>query len=470
MNRADQALIVATPFVTVTAVALGLRIGAPATLRAAQVFAAPPAAAGTNLAWQVFAFEEERGVRRPLAGTEIVAIARGAGSEARSTAKANADGVAEIGLARPATSALDLEIDEGGTVLARGAVALDAEAIGGVPPRREGPWMPFARRAGALRMDVAVVGLRVAPGFDATVCVLVTDAATRAPVAGAAVEVVDDPSLSASRGERSDSAGWAILHVTPVGLAVGLALHARLPDGRDGAWEGGLVVSPGGAAIRTRARWAPSEPPRIEVVAASPRATEYVEVDDAAGRAWAAALDFAATPAGEPPEETLTLPKLAPGLYWAVASGAADGATVWAPSTTVLPFFVAANDDAALKSGTEAVGCSPRRDAREAARALVPCLALATAYPVPRVLAIDGAPARRAAADRARGRGLAVAIAALVVGALLEIAVLGRVAHSAGARVTGVDAAPRWKWSLAIALLVALMGFVLFGAFLSRVP
>jgi hypothetical protein len=165
----------------------------------------------------------------------------------------------------------------------------------------------------------------------------------------------------------------------------------------------------------------------------------------------------------------LTLPKLLPGLYWAVAAGAADGAEHWAPSTTVRPFFVAQSDEAALGSGTHPAACTTRGDLREAARALLPCLALAVPPSVVRWVALDGAPAHRAAGARARARGLAIAVAAVVSGFLLELVLLARTAQAARARIGGMQARPPWVLAFAVAVLVALLGFALLAAFLLRV-
>jgi hypothetical protein len=233
------------------------------------------------------------------------------------------------------------------------------------------------------------------------------------------------------------------------------------------------VVAPAGAEIRTRARWSPDEAPRLDVVAASSSATAYVEVDDHRGRVWAEALDLPRAGVGDPARDPsvvgLTLPRLPPGLYWALASGSAQGAAALAASTTIRPFFVAASDEAALASGLDPLGCSPRGDTRETTGSLWPCLALAPPPAMPRWTALDGAPARRDEIARARDRGLAVALAAVVVAALLELTLLARVARTARARVEG-SAPPGslWTSSFVVAVLLALLGFALLGAFLAR--
>jgi hypothetical protein len=337
--------------------------------------------------------------------------------------------------------------------------------------------MPFARREGALRIDVTVVGGRVAPGFPATVCVRVEYAATRAPAANVDIAVAGDPSLADVVGGRTDSAGWAVVHVTPVGLAIALELSARGPEGSAGSWAGGLVVAPGGAEIATRARWSPEEAPEVDVVVPTARATEYVEVDDLHGRAWAAALDV-----DESRRVRLSLPRLAPGVYWVVAAGAAGGTSDWTAATTLRPFFVARTDDDALALGGDPAACPPRRDARETGGALWPCLSRVPGEAVPRWLALDGAPSKRATLAAIRWRGLSIALGALLAAAILEATLLVRAAGAARARLAGTALAEgpaeasAGRSSIAssialatcVALFVALLGFALLGAFLAH--
>jgi hypothetical protein len=478
MTRTERALAALTPFVAMAAVGLGLRVGAPDTIRTAEVFGAPAASAGTGLSWQIAAFEEGHGVRVPIADTSVAVIASAGGEQVRSLGRTNADGVAEVSL--PLQTGGPIELAVIGAAAGKEGKSEELWAIGTAarPPgdigesgAAAGPWMPFSRRTGPLMIDVAVVGQRAAPGFPAMLCVHVTSAITRAAVEDVDVTVIEDPSLAEARGGRTDSAGWATIQATPVGLALALELAVRSNDGAQGSWIGGLVAAPGGAEIRMRARFSPDEAPELEVVTTSARATEYVEVDDAHGRAWATALDFAGAP-GEPRHATLRPPKLAPGLYWAIASGASDGAAAWSAGTTMRPFFVAASDDAALAMGSHPIGCSARRDAREARGALWPCLATASPRPMPRWMALDGAAAKRTTAAHARNRGLAIALAALFIASLLEATLLARVGRAARVAFAGADEPPpsgSRMSSWLVATCVALLGFALLAAFLTRV-
>jgi hypothetical protein len=459
-------LALATPVVAMVAVGVGLEVGARGGVRAAVVQGAPMSRAGTGLAWQLVASEEEHGMREPLAHADVKVVGRAGGASATWQGTTDGDGVAEVRLDLPTSVGVTLEVTSGATLLAQGEVSPE-------PPRPEPPaggaWAPFAKREGALELDVSVLGQRVAPGFPASVWVRARDAATHAPVAGAEIEPQTDPSLTqVTASARTDSRGWAEIVATPVGLAIGLELVARAPDGRKGAWLGGLFASPGAARIATRARWSPQEPVEIEVVAPSTRSAAYVEIDDAHGRAWATAIPLGASSGGAP-GGVARGPKLAPGLYWAVAAGDAVGASELGAGTSTRPFFVADSDEQALRSGEDVEACAPPRDVRESGRALSTCLALAVARPVPRWPALDGFDAQRARSAERRARGLGIALGAIATAVLLEVALLLRAAAEARMQaIEGTLPTAGRRWTLAVALLTALLGFALLAAFLAR--
>jgi hypothetical protein len=483
-ERAERRLLVATPVAAIAAVALGLRLGAAGAVRAAVVYGAPAAGAGTGLAWQVVTFDEDHGARQPVALPDVEVVARAAGgAQARWRGATNEDGVGEVQLALAAAAAaerLHLDVRAGGRLLASGDVSPPPAPR---PKAPQSPWARFARRDGDVALDVAVLGQRAAPGFAATVWVRARDAATRAPVAGAVIEPESDSSfVPAASGVQTDARGWAQLVVTPVGFSVPMVLHARAAGGRAGTWAGGLFVSPGAAQIVLPARVPPDEPPTIELTMPSMRTTAYVEIDDARGRAWAAAVPLVAA-AGGMPHATVRAPVLAAGLYWAVAAGDPAGAARLGPATAARPFFVAATDDAALAFGTDPDECAPPADAREAARAVSVCLALATPTPIERWTALDGLSMQHARDAQRRARGLQVSLGAILVAVPLEALLLLRAATRARARLRAVaqsgeamaehDAAPPRlvgrAWTVAVALLVALLGFALLAAFLLRV-
>jgi hypothetical protein len=520
-SRLERVLLVATPLGAMATVALGLRVGAGSAVRAAVVYGAPRSAAGTGLAWQVVVFDEDHGVRAPVPGMALDVTARGdgaddapsppggksAGVQAHWHGVTSEDGAAEVLLSidGPALHlpALHLEVRAGEALLAEGDVTEPAALPRHLPAAS---WASFARRAGEVRLDVAVPGQRVATGFPTSLWVRATDATTHTPLAGVTVEPERDSSfLPAAARVTTDARGWAHIVATPVGHAVGVVLHATTPGGGAGEWAGGLYVSPGAAALALADRVAPGEETVIDVVVPTLRTTAYLEVDDALGRAWAAAVPVRGD-AGEMPRARVRVPPLAPGLYWAVEAGDPSGASKLGPGSAARPFFVAASDDAALAFGTDPGTCVPPADPRDTARVVSACLALAGATPVPRWTALDGFIPRHGRNAEMRRRGLAIALGALLVAVILETLLVLRASLSARARLqkaidegreecgASEEGEPRSErgqqgdrsgergdrndashrgvgpaWTLGIALLVALMGFALMAAFLARV-
>jgi len=104
------------------------------------------------------------------------------------------------------------------------------------------------------------------------------------------------------------------------------------------------------------------------------------------------------------------------------------------------------------------------------------CLALAVAVPVPRWTAIEGFTMHQAEGARRRARGLAIGLGALFAAVLLEVILLVRMAASTRARFAvdldltdaGAPVGAGRGWSVAVAVLVMLLGFALLAAFLVR--
>jgi hypothetical protein len=475
MGSGERLLLVLTPVLTMAAVALGLRVGAGDAVQAALVYAAPASGAGTGLAWQVLAFAENRGAREPLSQVpiDVTARAEDGRGEGRWSGATNDDGAAEVLLALPWANGLTLEVRSGRLLLAGGSARL---AGGGQRPAPASAWARFARREGAIALDVAVLGQRVASGFPASIWVRATDPASHRPLAAVRIEAERDASLSSAAGPAlTDSRGWASIVATPMGHAVALLLHARSADGRTGNWAGALFVSPGAAALGALARYPPDAQPELDVVVPSVRSTAYVEIDDSRGRSWATAIPLT-TRSGSMPRASVRAPRLAPGLYWAVAASDPGGAAELGPGTIVRPFFVAASDEAALSFGTDKEECTPPRDPRDMPRVVDLCLALAGATAVPRWIALDGFLAKHAHDAQKRARGLAIALGAIGIAIGLETILLVRTARQARARLWAAereaDAAQPSRVDRAanvgIAILVALLGFALLAALLLR--
>ncbi|MGH7269477.1 MAG: hypothetical protein ACREJ3_03525, partial [Polyangiaceae bacterium] len=343
--------------------------------------------------------------------------------------------------------------------------------------------LPFARRDGPIALVVAILGSAAAPGFPADLWARATNRTTAAPIAGASVGIESDSvGASAATDARTDSRGWANVSATAVGLAVTMTLRAKSADGASGQWIGGLPTSPGATNVETRLRWTPQQEPEIDLSAPTVRTTTYLEIDDSHGRAWAATPSLARRPDGTSQAAVLA-PRLAPGLYWAVASSAPSGATGFGSGSIARPFFVASSDGEALAMGEGGEPCAPPRDVREGPRALATCLAFAGETPVPRWVALDGFMMQIERDRVLRARGLRVAVGALLAAVLLEAVLLVRAAMRPGVRgifevpddasdrpdAGSVAAVIARRWgSVALALLIALLGFALLAAFLIR--
>ncbi len=475
----DRWLLAVTPAVAMATVGLGLRVGAGEKVRAAMVYGAPDARAGTGQAWQLAVFDEERGVREPVQLEGIDVVAHAGTSELRWQVATNEDGAAE--LAMPLKQAPDrIEVSAGGKVLVSGQTRP-------APPSAESParaqWARFARRAGPISLDVALLGQRAASGFPASLWIRARDAGTGKPRDGVAIRVESDPALTpAEPTVTTDALGWAHLIVTPMGFSVPLLLHAEYtgaqtgpPGDNAGEWAGGLFISPGGARIAMQDRYAPGSPVALEVTVPTMRKTAYVEVDDAAGRAWAVAAPLPPSDAAMP-RAALQAPPLAPGLYWAVAADDPTGASKLGPGTMARPFFVAESDEAALAFGTDHDACVAPTDIRETSRVLQACLAIVAPAPVSRWTALDGFAFQRARDARRRAQGLSIALSAIALAVILEVVLLLRLVAASRARLRAVsaerDAGNALRtgrvWGIVVALLVAMLGFALLGAFLVR--
>jgi hypothetical protein len=477
--RSERLLLLATPVAAIAAVGLGLRIGAGGAVRAAVVYAAPTSAAGTGLAWQIVKFAEDHGVREPVALPYLEVVAGSGSSEAHVYSETNADGVAEVLLPLPTGEEMQLRVTSGAEVLAEGTTTTQMPVDLPTPTTA---WARFARREGAINLDVAVPGQRAASGFPAHVWVRATDTSSHAPIAGAAVEPEPDSSFVPSKKSKSaltDARGWAEVVATPVGHAVTMILRARTGDGKSGLWAGALFISPGAADLQVPARVSPDAEAVVELKVPTLRTTGYLEIDDARGRAWATVEKLVPNAFGMP-EAIVRVPRLKPGLYWAVFSSDPAGAALLGPGSTARPFAVAATDAEALSFGADSAECGPPLDPRDERRALSVCLALAKAVPVPRRVALEGFSMKRAAEARKRERGMLVAVGAIAVAVALETVLLLRAAAAARARLRAAaehgEEGPEPAralvgpaWTVTVSVLVALLGLVLMAAYVMRV-
>ncbi|MBX3207253.1 MAG: hypothetical protein KF764_19555 [Labilithrix sp.] len=465
-NRRRTALIVLAPIVAVATMMLGLRVGAGNVVHAASVFAAPPGKpaspdAPVPFAWQVLTYLEDRGTRETLGVSDLTVIARSKGHESRWSGASNADGVAEPSLALPGLAPNDpveIEVRAAGDAepLARGFVDWQSPAWAR-EPTDDGARAAVrpSKREGAIALDVLVEGERLvvgeatplwahvgAPGGDASRVTL-----TLTPEAGLRLDE-DTAKIGCD--------GWAEIAAVADGHVAGIQIDAKDPDGRHGTWFGALPVAPGAFFVGAPRFVRAGTKETAVLVAPNPRTVVYAEVDDERGRVFAAALPLAVEPGDPVPRARFAMPALAPGLHWIVVSGEPRGAERLAGAAIAKPFLVG-----------DAPGVRP-----DEACSIGPWLAKRPATGFPRWLALDGM-ATRGAANRASHRlGLFIGLLALFAAAVLEVLLLTAAAREARAIMLLADldepAAARERVTakppgggLAIALLVAVLGFAL---------
>ncbi len=473
--RRRTTLIVTAPVVSVATLMLGLRVGAGNAVRSASVFAAPPghpvsAGGPTPFAWQILTYLDDRSVRETIAMNDIVLIARSKGKEARWEGSSNADGVAEAVFELPwfaEGDPIDLEVRTKADAmpLAAGLVEWkktkwppliegDAERAAARPSRREGP----------IGIDLIVEGERLIVGFETPMWAHAT--APNLDPTRIAWRVTPEPGLSAdlSTSPKSKCDGWVEIPSQANAHVVGIQVEAIVAspagdDARKGVWFGALPVAPGAFFVGAPRFVPEGKPEEVALVAPNPRNVVYAEVDDEHGRVFSAALPVTATPNDPVPRARFTMPPLASGLHWIVASGEPRGAERLAGAAVAKPFLVGS-----------APGVRPDEPC-----SIGPWLARRPATGFARWLAVDGM-AVRGASNRAHHRlGLFIGIVSLLSAAILEVLLLTAASREARAVMLLADLdepeADRAKvvarppgGTLAISLLVAMLGFALLAA------
>jgi hypothetical protein len=303
------------------------------------------------------------------------------------------------------------------------------------------------------------------------VWVRATDRASGDPLSGVTIAAEPEPGLSIAPSEaKTCRLGWAELSATANAHVVGMSLHARgIAKGieRTGDWFGGLPVA-GGAAAGGVAEAVPPGKPISGVVLAPPaRKVAYVEIDDARGRAFAAALSLEPGVSGVSPDRNdeagyarapFEAPALPEGLYWFVTSGDPRGAETLGGAAIARPFVVTSTPGDRCETG--------------------PKLARTASVPHTKWIALDGFANRRGRAHQRRVLGLSIAFSSLAIAAMLEVMLV-----LAGARAPREDITRALEelgegaavervtkrttvGSVIIGVLVALLGFALLAALL----
>jgi hypothetical protein len=482
--------MVTVPLLAVATLGLGLRVGAGDAVRAAIVFGAPtgrPAPDGkVRLAWQLLTVVDDRGVRETAAMAGLTVTARTAdGREATWTGATNEDGIAEIALAFAALepgAPVDLVVRAAGEPepLAAGRVRWEDGPHGESATGNVVPIVRPTKRSGAVGLDLFVPGERLVTGFDtrAWVRLSVPDGVSGNRVG---LELEPEPGLDlaspraalcpARAGEEGPQTRWAPVPMRAMGHVTGIGVKAVLDGATVGEWFGALPVAAGAFQPALPAVVPASTPSDLRLVAPNPRTVVYAEVDDDRGRVAAEALAVTTPgpgPGASVPSATFRVPALANGLHWLVVSGEPRGAETRSGAAMAWPFLVGS-----------APGVDPSSEC-----SVGPWLLAHPAPRFPRWTALDGLPLRHTHNRRRHAAGLAIALVALVAAGALEALLLTAVAREARARMDAITAdadEPGTQaregeagaaataggmpvGSVAVAVLLAVIGFALLGA------
>jgi hypothetical protein len=451
--------MVVTPLVAIATLAVGMHVGARRTVHAAVVYAAPRARGESAFAWQVVTLVENEGTRETEARRGVTVHARANGLETTWRGDTNDDGVGEARLALPGVArgnTIELEVDADGVSepLAKGRVTWEDAAWMGEAP---GPFVRASKRTGAIALDVAVLGSKLAARSYGPILVRATSPDDGHPLANVTLVPEPEPELDVKEPAVTTCAlGWARLDVSPKIYLGALALHAKHADGRKGEWFGSLPVASGSIQPGVP-EVVKGDGAELDVAA---RTSVYAEVDDGEGRAFGGWVKLPG-PGGD--LAAFHPPPLSPGLKWLVLSSEPHGAEVLDDATIARPFLV---------SGTPMPAGTPPSDDPCAVGAY---LALHPAGSFRRWTALDGFIARKDANGVRRKRGLSIGLASLAVASLLELVLLLQAARGgrglAPGAIAGIEGSAALVkrsgvGSVAITVLCALLGFGLLAAIL----
>ncbi|MBS2015572.1 MAG: hypothetical protein JST00_21980 [Deltaproteobacteria bacterium] len=470
---------VTAPIVAIFTLMIGLRVGAGEAVRAAVVFGAPPSTPGpdgkTRLAWQVLTFLDDRGVKETIPMRRLEIVARAKGQESVWKGDSNVDGIAEAsfvfdGLVEGDDVDLEVRLPGEKDPLAKGRAQWSPRpTTSSGSDRPEGQRVRPTAERGAIRMQVAIEGERLVPGSPTPVWVYFTTESL--PRSKVAIRALPEPGIVAEREDlKVCPGGWAEASLLAQAHVVGTKFVAkpRAPDVQDskeeGEWFGVMPVAAGAFSITIDRVIEENRATAATLIAPNPRNVAYAEVQDRHGRIVAAALE-PRVEAGDPmPRARLEIPPLRAGLYWVVASGEPRGGEHMTGAAIARAFVVG--------KGPEGAGI----DTRDLC-SVGPYLAKQHATGVKRWIALDGLPERSAKNRFRHDLGMGIAMLSLLAAALLEALLL--VAASRETRIAlqlaeldgddekveAVTAKPPGG-SLAVALLVAVLGFALLAALL----
>jgi hypothetical protein len=468
MNKTLRTVIMVTaPLASLMTLALGLRIGAEAGVHAAMVSVTPKSGKTTRGYVRVVAYYDESNVKETVALDDLAVVVRVRGAETKWSGATNPDGIVDIPVELPG----DLREDEAIDVTVRRTTEPYPLANGRVsaalffPDKSaEAPRVRAVRptkREGAIALDLTIPDVRLSPEVPtrAFVKMRIDGTAPKAPRVTLAPEGGIESSLVRTCPDGvAELALVASFSITGIGVTVKDG-DAGSGGEKTGEWFGALPVAMGAPRVHLPTSEPAGKPFDVDVVASNARSGVYVVVDDAEGRAFSDFQPIRVTQSGAQ-KATFHVPALPEGLYFMTASGDPKAIDALDSSAVAHPFVVRKEPP----------------DACALYDALLPQM-----QPTKRTDVLDGLYVRRQGDRAKKRRGLFLALFSLAVAAVLEIVLLVSASRDAradlasqmkdlldeeDAKAIDLDAkeskgVPR----LLVAVLIALLGFTLIGAF-----
>jgi hypothetical protein len=466
VNKTVRTVIMVTaPLASLMTLAVGLRIGAEAGVHAVAVTATPRSPAVSRGYLRLTGYYDETGVKETVALSDLTVTVRVRESEQVIATATNADGIVDVPVELPG----DIKDDEGIAIrvmrksepfpLVDGRITASVFA-----PERGEPLGYRALRPTKQTGDI-VVDLSIPDGRVAS------ETSTRAFVrmrAGGAVppslkvELAPEGGMDGSLVRICEAQGVAELALVATFPITGIGVVVTSGEGSEkkkGEWFGAVPVAMGAPRVKLPASEPANTPFKVEITASNARAGVYVMVDDARGRAFADYKPLRVSTNGAE-AAMVDVPPLPEGLYFFTTSGDPKAIDALDSSAVARPFLV-------------------RKELPDVC-SLLDSLAPAAA-PIKRTPVLDGLYVRRQGDRQKKRRGLFLGILSLTVAALLEIVLLLSAAKDARADLAahmsevldedearGIDADERRASSvprMAVAILIAMLGFALIGAF-----
>ncbi len=467
MNKTVRTVIMVTaPLASLMTLALGLRIGAEAGVHAVSVTATPRSSSVSRGYLRLTAYYDETGVKETVELTELMVNVRVRDAEQNTATRTNTDGIVDVPVELPADIRDDEEILVRVNRSAEPYPLVEGRIKASVlAPEKSAETLGYralrpTKQVGDIVVDLSLPDGRVAA--EANTRAFLRMRRDGASPANPKVELSPEGGMDGSLVRICPKEGVAELSLVATFPITGIGIVVTDGDGADkkkGEWFGAVPVAMGAPRVQLPASEPAGAPFHVEVRASNARAGVYIAIDDAKGRAFSDYKPLRVTTTGAE-SATVDVPALPEGLYFFTASGDPKAIDSLDSSAVARPFLVRKTPP----------------DVCSLLDALTP-----TAGPIKRTPVLDGLYVRRQGDRQKKHRGLFLGLLSLTVAALLEIVLLLSAAKDARADLAarmsevldedekrGIDADEKRSSGLprmAVAILIALLGFALIGAF-----